>query len=150
MADETSKREAPSDREVALACAHLAADRKARDVKLVEVGDRLGIADYFVLATVNNSRQARAVRDAVRLGVKGLGGGVPVKSSEDPDGRWSLYDYGSVVLHMFDDEGRSYYDLDSMWADAEQIDWEAEAVELPKTDDSDSDPDDHSDEEAQG
>lgn len=104
-----------------MACARIALDRKARDVKLVYVGDRLGIAGYFVLATVNNRRQARAVRDAIRLGLKELGHGVPVTSSEDPDGRWSLYDYGDVVLHLFDDEGREYYDLDGKWADVPTV-----------------------------
>lgn len=137
--DSSSNAEGLTDKQVAVAAARLAADRMARDVKLVEVGDRLGIADFFVLATVNNSRQARAVRDAVRVGLKALGVGVPDKASEDPDGRWSLYDYGSVVLHMFDDEGRTYYDLDAMWADAPQIDWEnapptPEPVAEPATD----------------
>jgi ribosome silencing factor RsfS/YbeB/iojap len=113
VSEETT--ENAQDREIALASAHLALDRKAREVKLVFVGDRLGIADYFVLATVNNRRQARAVRDAVRVGLKELGHGVPVTASEDPEGRWSLYDYGGVVLHLFDDEGREYFDLDSLW-----------------------------------
>ena len=111
----------PSDRELALACARLALDRKARDVRVLFVGDRLGIAEYFVLATVNNRRQARAVKDAVRVGLKELGGGVPIMASEDVDGRWSLYDYEGVVLHLFDDEGREFFDLDSMWADVPEI-----------------------------
>jgi ribosome-associated protein len=110
-----------TDREVALECARIAHDRLARDVKVLKVGDRLGIADWFVLATVNNSRQARAVRDAVRVGLKDRGAGVPISSSEDPEGRWSLFDYGGVVLHLFDDEGRQFFDLDSMWADAPEI-----------------------------
>ncbi len=114
------------DREIGIACARLALDRQARDVKLFSVADRLGIAGIFVLATVNNRRQARAVRDAIRVGLKELGHGVPVASSEDPEGRWSLYDYGGVVLHLFDDEGREYYDLDSMWADVPTISVEDE------------------------
>ena len=85
------------------------------------MGDRLAIADYFVLATVNNRRQARAVRDAIRVGLKEQGFGVPDTASEDPEGRWSLYDYGGVVVHLFDDEGRDYFDLDSMWADVPSI-----------------------------
>jgi ribosome-associated protein len=114
--------EAPrDDRAIAVACAQFSLEKKARDVRLLFVGDRLGIAEYFVLATVNNRRQARAVRDGVRLGLKGLGFGVPQAASEDPDGRWSLYDYGGVVLHMFDDEGREYFDLDSIWADVPEI-----------------------------
>lgn len=110
------------DRTIALECARLAADRLARDVCVLDVGDRLGIAEYFVLATVNNRRQAHAVRDAVRVGLKELGAGVPQAASEDPDGRWSLYDYGGVVLHLFDEEGREYFDLDELWADVERID----------------------------
>lgn len=113
-------------RRVGVACARLAVDRSARDVKLYFVGDRLGIAEYFVLATVNNRRQARAVRDAIRLGLKELGAGVPSSSSEDPEGRWSLYDYGGVVLHLFDDEGREFFDLDALWADVPRIDIEDE------------------------
>jgi ribosome-associated protein len=113
-------------RDVAVACAQLAYERKARDVKVYCVGDRLGISEYFVLATVNNRRQARAVRDEIRLGVKALGAGVPTTSSEDPEGRWSLYDYGGVVLHLFDDEGRQFFDLDALWEDVPTIDIEDE------------------------
>ena len=105
------------DREIGLACARIALERKARDVRVLFVGDRLAIAEYFVMATVNNRRQARAIRDAIRVELKEMGVGVPQAASEDPDGRWSLYDYGSVVLHLFDDEGRTYFDLDSIWAD---------------------------------
>ena len=102
-------------------CAQEALDRKARDVRLLYVGDKLGIASYFVLATVNNRRQARAVRDAIRLSVKAAGAGVPMAASEDPDGRWSLYDYRGVIVHLFDDEGRRYFDLDALWADVPEV-----------------------------
>ncbi len=133
MSEETTPDRSSDDRELGIACARLALDRQARDVKLIQVGDRLGIADWFVLATVNNRRQARAVRDAIRVGLKELGHGVPVASSEDPDGRWSLYDYGGVVVHLFDDEGRQYFDLDSMWADAPRIDVEDLPPQEPRT-----------------
>lgn len=111
----------PDDRELALTCARLALDRQARDVRLLFVGDRLGIADWFVLATVNNRRQARAVRDAIRAELKAAGAGVPLAASEDPDGRWSLYDYGGVVVHLFDDEGRAHFGLDDAWRDVPEI-----------------------------
>jgi ribosome-associated protein len=109
------------DREHAEACARIALDRKAQDVRVLHVGKALGIADFFVLATVHNRRQARAVRDAIRLQLKADGAGVPRASSEDPDGRWSLYDYGGVVVHLFDSEGRRYFDLDGRWKDAPEI-----------------------------
>lgn len=112
------------EQDLALTCARIAIDRQARDVKLLFVGDRLAITEYFVVATVNNQRHARAVRDAIRLGVKEIGGGVPRAHSEDPEGRWSLYDYGWVVLHLFDDEGRDYFDLDGIWFDVPTVDVE--------------------------
>jgi len=121
MTDAQQEQTKRDDRAIGLACARLATERMARDVRLLHVGERLGIAEYFVLATVNNRRQARAVRDAVRLGLKGLGFGVPDQAHEDPAGRWSLFDYGGVVLHMFDDEGRQYYDLDAVWADVPEV-----------------------------
>lgn len=102
-------------------CAQEALSRKARDVRLLDVGDRLGIASYFVLATVNNRRQARAVRDAIRLTLKAVGAGVPMAASEDPDGRWSLYDYRGVIVHLFDDEGRRYFDLDGLWGGVPEV-----------------------------
>jgi ribosome-associated protein len=116
------RRQTDVDRTQAEACAQLAIERQARDVRLLFVGDRLGIAEYFVLATVHNRRQARAIRDAIRERLKAAGYGVPRASSEDPDGRWSLYDYGNVVVHLFDDEGRRYFDLDGRWKDAPEVD----------------------------
>ena len=113
--------EVPGDRELALLCGRLAQERQARDVRLLFVGDLLGIADWFVLATVNNRRQARAVRDAIRLALKEAGAGVPQAASEDPDGRWSLYDYGDVVVHLFDDEGRAHFGLDDRWRAAPEL-----------------------------
>jgi len=110
------------ERHLGRECARLALDRKASAVRLLFVGDKLGIADYFVLATVHNRRQARAIRDAIRLALKAEGVGVPRHASEDPEGRWSLYDYGGVVVHLFDEEGRRYFDLDRRWKDAPELD----------------------------
>ncbi len=109
------------DREQGQLCARVALDRQAREVRLLFVGELLGIAEYFVLATVHNRRQARAIRDATREALKAAGYGPPMASSEDPDGRWSLYDWGVVVLHLFDDEGRRHFDLDGLWAGAEEV-----------------------------
>ena len=109
------------DRHLGQECARLALDRKAKSVRLLFVGDALGIADFFVLATVHNRRQARAIRDAIRVQLKSEGAGVPRFASEDPEGRWSLYDYGGVVVHLFDEEGRRYFDLDRRWRDAPEL-----------------------------
>ncbi|MED5330731.1 MAG: ribosome silencing factor [Planctomycetota bacterium] len=113
------------ERQIALQCGRLAVDRKARSVRLLYVGDRIPITGFFLLATVNNNRHARAVRDAIRLESKEHGWGVPRAASEDPEGRWSLYDYGGIIVHLFDEEGREYFDLDGLWADVPEVDIES-------------------------
>ena len=115
------RRDDSRELELARLIARLAVDRQGRDVRLLFVGDKLGIAEYFVLATVHNRRQARAVRDAIRVALKEAGAGVPQAASEDPDGRWSLYDYGGVVVHLFDEEGRAHFGLDQRWEAAPEI-----------------------------
>jgi ribosome-associated protein len=117
----TPRRLTSADSELGLLCARLCKDRQARDVRLLFVGDKLGIADWFVMATVNNRRQARAIRDAIRAELKSAGAGVPLASSEDPEGRWSLYDYGGVVVHLFDDEGREHFGLDERWEGVPEV-----------------------------
>jgi ribosome-associated protein len=120
LADRAANADA-EDLALGMLCAQIALERQAREVRLLYVGERLGITAYFVLATVNNRRQARAIRDAIRVAVKEAGEGVPLKSSEDPEGRWSLYDYRGVVVHLFDDEGRRYFNLDGLWADVPEV-----------------------------
>ncbi|MFO0981196.1 MAG: ribosome silencing factor [Planctomycetota bacterium] len=110
-------------------CAHVADDKKAEDIVVLSVGELVPITDYFVIATVQNGRQMRAVTDEIRQRLKVFGRGAPHAEGEGGE-RWQLLDYGSVVVHLFDRESRGYYDLDSLWADAAKIAWRDEAMTM--------------------
>jgi ribosome-associated protein len=77
--------------------------------------------DYFVVCTGNNSRQARAIFDEVREGMKREGGSVPRYVHGERDASWILADYLDVVLHVFTPEARSYYRLEELWGDVPSV-----------------------------
>ncbi|MDA8039245.1 MAG: ribosome silencing factor [Actinomycetota bacterium] len=94
---------------------------------VIEVGDLLAITDYFVIASGTNDRQVRAIAEEVEHRVRREGGGSPRCIEGLDDARWVLMDYGDFVVHVFNDEARSYYDLERLWGDAPRLDWQAVA-----------------------
>jgi len=114
-------------------CAHVALDKKATDVLILQVDEVIGIADYFVLATARNKRQLSAIAEQIRIDLKALGGSKDHIEGYGSD-RWVLLDFGSIVVHLFDAETRAFYDLESLWADAPRVPV-TEAPRLSGTDD---------------
>jgi ribosome-associated protein len=101
---------------LALAAAEAASDKKARDIVLVDVSDRLPLTDVFVIATADNERQVQAVVDAVeerllRDGVK------PVGIEGKSNARWVLLDFREIVVHVQHAAERDVYDLVRLWRD---------------------------------
>ncbi|MEL7338020.1 MAG: ribosome silencing factor, partial [Planctomycetota bacterium] len=94
---------------------------RADDVAVLDVTQQTAIFDYFVLATGTSRRQLHAISEEIddvlqkELGDKRLG----IEGYEES--RWIVLDYGSVVIHLFDEDTRHYYDLESLWADATPI-----------------------------
>lgn len=105
-------------RERALECARLALDKKALDVKIVEIGRLSSIADYLVLASGRSDRQAQAIADSVKKGLKKYGKALDVEGLKE--GNWIVIDYGDVLVHIFQEELRRYYNLDELWSAAPQ------------------------------
>lgn len=105
--------------ERALRCAALALDKKAVDVKVLEIGTISSIADYLVLATGYSDRQTQAIAESVRLGLKKFGKALDIEGVKE--GNWIVIDYGDVILHVFKEELRHYYNLDELWAAAPQV-----------------------------
>lgn len=109
-----------SSREIAEIAAIAGFDRKAEDVRVLDVQGLSSYADYLVLMTATSDRQVSAVADAIdaalkksgvrTLGVEGVGAG-----------NWILIDTGDVVVHVFHHEARGFYDLDSLWSDAKRV-----------------------------
>lgn len=114
-------------RDLARAAAQAAADKKASDIRILDIGELLGVTDFFVLCSAGNERQLRTIADEVtgRLKQRGVS---PRRREGQPDTGWVLIDYGVVVVHAFTDEQRRFYDLERLWSDAPVEDLEDAAV----------------------
>jgi ribosome-associated protein len=93
-------------------------DKKAEDILLLDLRPDAIIADYFVICTGNSDRQLRALADNVREQVKEKYGKLPFSVEGRPESGWVLMDYGNIIVHLFQDEKRRYYDLEGMWRSA--------------------------------
>ncbi len=95
-------------------------DKKAEDIKVIDISEVSVIADYFIIAGGNNSSQIQALSNNVeeKLGRAGY----PVKQVEGYDtANWILMDFQDVIVHIFDKENRLLYDLERIWRDGKQI-----------------------------
>ncbi|MGH3712585.1 MAG: ribosome silencing factor [Micromonosporaceae bacterium] len=107
-------------RELALAAAQAAADKKAQDIRLIDVGDQLVITDIFLLASAPNERQVLAIVDAIEEQLRGIDA-KPVRREGSRGGRWVLLDYVDMVVHVQHTEEREFYALDRLWKDCPLI-----------------------------
>ena len=108
-----------NSRERAVKCALLALDKKALDVKVLEIGKISSIADYLVLASGLSDKQTQAIADGVRKGLKRFGKALDVEGLKE--GNWIVIDYGDVIVHIFQEEVRRYFDLDELWNKAAPV-----------------------------
>ena len=95
-------------------------EKKAQDVKIIDIEHISTLADYFVIASGTNRNQVQAMADNVEemLGKAGFG---PKQIEGYQNANWILMDYGDVVLHLFDEENRLFYDLERIWRDGKLI-----------------------------
>jgi ribosome-associated protein len=106
--------------ELAHRCVEIALEKKCQDILLLDVRERTVLADYFLVCTARNKRQLKAVAEAVASEAPRPKG--RVRHVEGADGaRWVLMDLGDVVIHAFDPDARTFYDLESLWADAPRV-----------------------------
>jgi ribosome-associated protein len=106
--------------ELAQVAAQAAADKKAQDILLIDVSDRLAITDCFVIVTGTNQRQVGAIVDAVEETMRAAGA-KPTRREGERDGRWVLLDFLDVVVHVQHAEERVFYALDRLWKDCPTI-----------------------------
>ena len=104
--------------ELANAIAEILDNKKAKDVKIIAVGDKTIIADYFVLANGNSSTHVRSLADEVEYKL-GLAGVDPLRMEGRDGNNWRVIDYSSVLVHVFDREAREFYNLDKLYTDFE-------------------------------
>lgn len=104
----------------ALQCARAAIEKKAENVKILDLTELSGFTDYFVISSGMSDRQVQAIADSIEDTMRKAG--KELLSSEGyADGRWVLMDFGDVVVHIFLDALREYYDLENLWTDAPRV-----------------------------
>ncbi|BCY06205.1 ribosome silencing factor [Actinoplanes sp. L3-i22] len=104
--------------ELAMAAAQAAADKKAQDISVIDVGDQIAITDAFVIASASNERQVVSIVDAIEEALVNLPEKAkPVRREGERQGRWVLLDYVDIVVHVQHAEEREFYALDKLWKD---------------------------------
>jgi ribosome-associated protein len=98
----------------------VANDKQATNIALLDVRGLCGFADYFVIVSGESNRQLRAVYDEVEKELK-KEGATPFHREGGADSGWLLLDYGDVIVHIFSEEEREFYDLDDFWKSAPTI-----------------------------
>lgn len=95
-------------------------DKKAGDVKVIDITEVSSIADYFIIADGSNINQVQAMADNVeeQLSKEGCR---PKQIEGFQNANWILLDYSDIIVHIFDHESRSYYDLERIWRDGKEI-----------------------------
>jgi ribosome-associated protein len=107
--------------ELARRVAHLAQDKLARDVAILDMRPVCSYTDYFVIATGANPRQTKAIYDEVHDRLKKEDGLLPKSTTGERDATWILADYVDVVLHVFTPDARGYYRLEELWGDVPSV-----------------------------
>jgi ribosome-associated protein len=118
-------------RKIAAAAAQVAVDNNGQNVVVLDVCDQSSEFDLFVLATGQSRRQLHAISEQIddalekgmgerRFGIEGY-----------DESHWIVLDYGTVVVHLFDEETREFYDLESLWADGKPVPLDELGVKLP-------------------
>jgi ribosome-associated protein len=105
-------------KEIALCAAKALDDKKAQDILVLEVGHRTVIADYMVIASGRSAPQVKTLLESLeeqlaRRDVR------PRRREGMGEGRWAVLDYGAVIVHVFHEEERAYYQLERLWIDGD-------------------------------
>jgi len=104
----------------ALLCAQAAIDKKGENVKILDLSELSGFTDYFLICSGTSDRQVQAIGESISnlMDVQGY----ELLSAEGfQDGRWVLLDFGDVIVHVFLDALRDYYDLETLWKEAPKV-----------------------------
>jgi len=111
----------PPAKELAEICAEIAYDRKAKDIIRMDMSELSAVAEQFIICTGTSDPHLRAITERIRrdirekYGIRGEVDGVP-------ESHWMIVDFGNVMVHVFTQEARDLYQLESLWKDAPKLD----------------------------
>ena len=112
-----------STREKVCLCAREAVEYKALELVVLDVSRFSSLADYFIICSGKSSRQVQGIADNLERGLRARGI-KPIGCEGKQEGHWVLLDYGDVIIHVFYEPVRLFYDLESLWSEASRVDWE--------------------------
>ena len=115
-------------RQFAIQSARLAANTRCHNVVVLEVGGISPVTDFLVLATGTSPRQMKTVCDELEEMAEGQNEH-PLSRVGDDSASWTCIDFVDVVVHVFSQDARGYYDLDGLWGDATRVEWKEERPE---------------------
>ena len=109
----------------AIQIAKLADNKKAEDIEIYDVADLTSITEYFVICSAGSENQMKAISDEIEEKLKEQEI-TPLHIEGYRSSTWVLYDYGDVIVHIFNKESRMFYSLERLWSDAKKIEFTIE------------------------
>jgi ribosome-associated protein len=116
----TPAQPAPESAALAERIASIASDKKAIDIRVIDLRGIVSYTDFFVICSGNTERQAKSIHDGIYEELKNRSNErlLPRRTEGDREARWILLDYWDVVVHIFTPEAREYYRLENLWGEA--------------------------------
>jgi ribosome-associated protein len=121
-------------RETVLLCTNAALKKKAMNLIILKVQELSSFTDFFVICSGSSDRQVQAIADSIQTDLK-KSGQLPLGIEGGRSGKWVLMDYGDVVVHVFYEATREFYDIERLWADAPSMTVNENAQELKDLED---------------
>jgi ribosome-associated protein len=115
-----TKKKEPDSRQRALLCVNASLEKKAKDLIILKVKEISAFADYFIITSGTSDRQVRAIADAIQENLK-KAEILPLGIEGEAAGQWILMDYSDVIIHIFLDNVRTFYDLERLWSEAPRM-----------------------------
>ena len=118
-------------RDLALTAARTADDKKAEHTVVLQVGNVLAITEFFVITSASNRRLVKTVVDSIEEAVREEHGRSPLRAEGVSEQQWVLIDYGDVVVHVFADDVRAYYEIERLYRDVPRVEWRLPSAPEP-------------------
>ena len=110
----------------AVVAARAAEEKNGTNILVLDVSQVLAITDMFVVTSATSNRLVRTIADEVEVKVREAGGGDPLRVEGLSEATWVLLDYGDMVVHIFTDEMRAFYEIERLYKDVPNVSWMAE------------------------
>jgi ribosome-associated protein len=124
-----AKKREPDSRARALRCINASLEKKAKDLIILNVKEISAFADYFIICSGTSDRQVRGIAAAIQENLK-KAGIVPLGIEGEAAGQWILMDYDDVIIHVFLESVRAFYDIERLWSEASRMDIPDDTVSL--------------------